>query len=132
MLPKMSSMKCRVEWTAWAEGRKARPDPQVAAQRAYSPPKAAAGRLYPLVQLCAAHGLPEPMPEYNFHLLRGWRFDYAFVAQKIAVEVEGGVWRRGGGAHSHPLNIERDMEKYNAAAVLGWRILRVQIGRAHV
>ncbi len=84
-----------------------------------------AGRLYPLVLLCEAHGLPAPQPEYNFSAARGWRFDYAFVDQKIAVEIEGGVWRRGGGAHSHPLGILRDIEKYNAAAVLGWRILRV-------
>lgn len=82
-------------------------------------------RLYPLVLLCEAHGLPLPRPEYNFSPTRGWRFDYAFIAQKIAVEVEGGIWRRGGGAHSHPQNIERDIEKYNAAAVLGWRVLRV-------
>jgi hypothetical protein len=94
--------------------------------REYQPEAIIAGRLYPLVLLCQAHGLPEPMPEYAFHPVRGWKFDYAHVDQKIATEVEGGIWRRGGGAHSHPLNILRDMEKYNAAAVLGWRIIRVQ------
>jgi len=88
-------------------------------------PQVPGTRLYPLVLLCEAHGLPLPQPEYNFSPTRGWRFDYAWIAQKIAVEVEGGIWRRGGGAHSHPQNIERDIEKYNAAAVLGWRVLRV-------
>lgn len=74
--------------------------------------------------LCVAAGLPRPHSEHQFHAVRRWQFDYAFPESKIAVEVEGGIWRNGGGAHSHPLNIERDIEKYNAAAMLGWRVLR--------
>jgi len=118
---------------AWVKKRLARHE-AAAAMIAYpgtlSKPKAAAltaamPTLYPLVLLCQAHGLPLPQPEYNFSPTRGWRFDYAWIDRKIAVEVEGGIWRRGGGAHSHPQNIERDIEKYNAAAVLGWRVLRV-------
>lgn len=82
-------------------------------------------KLYPLVGLCVGAGVPSPRPEFEFHPVRKWRFDYAWPDEKIAVEIEGGIWREGGGAHSHPLNIERDIDKYNAAAVLGWRILRV-------
>jgi hypothetical protein len=81
-------------------------------------------KLYPLVALCKDAGLQLPVPEYEFHPTRKWQFDYAFPLLKIAVEIEGGIWRQGGGAHSHPLNIERDIEKYNAAAILGWRVLR--------
>src|SRR4051812_46647081 len=39
--------------------------------------------------------VPLPVTEHRFHEARQWRFDYAFVAQKVAVEVEGGVWTRG-------------------------------------
>lgn len=74
--------------------------------------------------LCAAAGYPKPVAEYQFHPTRKWQLDFAWPDYKIAVEQEGGIWRKGGGAHSHPLNIERDIEKYNAAALLGWRILR--------
>jgi hypothetical protein len=81
--------------------------------------------IYQLVGMCRGAGLPEPTPEYTFHPTRGWKFDYAFPAERLAVEIEGGIWKKGGGAHSHPLNIERDIEKYNEAAILGWRILRV-------
>jgi len=105
--------------TQWLESDPKRP---IVAKQTV--PSHISGRLCPLVLLCQAHGLPEPRPEYNFSPTRGWRFDYAFVDRKIACEVEGGIWRRGGGAHSHPMGIERDIEKYNAAAVLGWRILR--------
>ena len=38
--------------------------------------------------------LPLPTAEYKFCKERRWRFDYAFVKQKIAVEQEGGVWSK--------------------------------------
>ncbi len=75
-------------------------------------------------KLCLAAGYPEPEAEYQFHPTRKWRFDYAWPEIKLALEIDGGLWRKGGGAHSHPSNIERDMAKSNAAALLGWRILR--------
>lgn len=68
--------------------------------------------------------IPLPVWQYKFDLQRKWRFDFAWPAERIAVEIEGGIWRRGGGAHSHPTNILRDIEKYNHAARLGWRIFR--------
>lgn len=72
--------------------------------------------------------LPAPVVEHMFHPTRLWRFDYAWPGHKIAVEQEGGIWRQGfgksGGAHTRPMNVIRDMEKYNAAGLLGWRIFR--------
>jgi very-short-patch-repair endonuclease len=70
--------------------------------------------------------LPEPVQELRFHPTRRWRFDYAWPEVMVAVEKEGGVWRRGGGAHSRPTNIARDIEKQTAAALLGWTVLRYQ------
>lgn len=54
---------------------------------------------------------------------RKWRFDYAIPEAKIAIEIEGGVWI--GGRHVRPRGFLNDMEKYNRAAVLGWRVIRV-------
>lgn len=76
-------------------------------------------------QLLMMCGISAPKPEYQFHQKRKWRFDYAWPDKKVALEVEGGIWRKGGGAHSHPSNIKRDIEKYNEATSLGWGILRV-------
>lgn len=78
-----------------------------------------------MVDLCRAAGLPVPVTEHQFHPGRRWRFDYAWPEHKLALEIEGGIWQRGGGGHSHPMHIERDIEKYSEAAILGWRILRV-------
>ena len=60
-------------------------------------------------------------PEFKFHPVRKWRFDFA-LAKGIAVEVEGGLWILG--RHNRGLGMEEDMAKYNEAALQGWRVLR--------
>jgi hypothetical protein len=40
----------------------------------------------------------------------------------VALEVEGGAW--SGGRHTRGAGFLGDMEKYNAAAILGWCVLR--------
>lgn len=66
--------------------------------------------------------LPRPEPEHQFAPPRRWRFDYAWPAQRVALEVEGGVWT--GGRHTRGSGFLKDMEKYNRAASLGWRVVR--------
>jgi hypothetical protein len=84
-------------------------------------------------------GLPEPEREYLFHETRKWRFDYAWIAEGIALEFEGGIWMQTtegrSKGHAHPKRFLKDCEKYNEAALYGWRVLRVtgemvQDGRA--
>jgi very-short-patch-repair endonuclease len=78
--------------------------------------------LDPFVLLCRAHGLPEPEREFWFARPRRWRFDYAFVDRRLAVEVEGGAFTRG--RHTRGAGFVADLVKYNAAAVAGWLVLR--------
>lgn len=70
----------------------------------------------------AFHGLPTPIPEYRFHPSRRWRFDFAWPERMIALEIEGGVWQSG--RHTRPSGFLGDIEKYNAAAAMGWRVFR--------
>ena len=65
-----------------------------------------------------------PLTEHRFHPTRKWRFDYAWEDHRVALEVEGGVWV--GGRHTSGAGFVKDMEKYNEAACLGWRIIRCQ------
>lgn len=65
-----------------------------------------------------------PLTEHRFHPTRKWRFDYAWEDHRVALEVEGGVWV--GGRHTSGAGFVKDMEKYNEAAAMGWRIIRCQ------
>lgn len=78
--------------------------------------------------------IPEPVREHRFHETRQWRFDFAWPAFKVALEVEGGTWMRPqaagwgaqrGGGHGQPIQFEEDCVKYGEAAVDGWLVLRV-------
>lgn len=60
--------------------------------------------------------------EYRFSGTRDWRFDFACPELMLAIEVEGGAYTHG--RHTRGTGFINDMEKYNAAAVLGWRLLR--------
>lgn len=64
----------------------------------------------------------ECVKEHKFHPTRKWRFDYAIIEHKIAIEVEGGVWTQG--RHTRPQGFLNDIEKYNTATIMGWRVLR--------
>lgn len=99
-------------------------------------------------QIVAA-GLPEPEREIRFHETRRWRLDIGDRTVKLAVEVEGQVWgrlvkchrcgaqvlkrtksgkmvrvREAGGRHTRGDGFSGDVEKYNEAVLLGWRVLK--------
>lgn len=63
--------------------------------------------------------------EYRFHQVRKFRFDFAIPEHRIAIEMDGGVWMKGGGRHNRPAGFLKDMEKFNLAATMGWRVVRV-------
>jgi hypothetical protein len=79
--------------------------------------------------------LPASEPEYRFaaeHVglgpglrgrlaaigLRDWRFDRAFVKEHVYVELQGGVYTVG--RHTRGAGYTSDLEKANAATLLGW------------
>lgn len=69
-----------------------------------------------------AAGLPQPHREYQFDSSRRFRADYCWPQHGIILEQEGGIWTRG--AHGRGTGISRDIEKYNLAATLGYRVVR--------
>ena len=70
-----------------------------------------------------AVGIPDPVREYKFDPKRRWRADFAWPELMLLVEVEGGHWT--GGRHTRGSGFDKDAEKYNEAALFGWRVLRV-------
>jgi hypothetical protein len=80
--------------------------------------------------------LPASEPEYRFaaaHVglgpglrgrlaamgLRDWRFDRAFLKERVYVELQGGVYTVG--RHTRGAGYTSDLEKANVATLLGWR-----------
>jgi len=90
-------------------------------RRALSGAKASALEVLFAQQLQLA-GLPAPEREFKFHSERKWRMDFAWPDISLAVEVEGGIWNYG--RHNRPQGFIADTEKYNAASVMGWTLLR--------
>ena len=64
----------------------------------------------------------EPIKEYKFHNKRKWRIDYAWPEQKLAIEVEGGIWINGG--HNRGKIYKDNVEKYNELVLYGYDLLR--------
>lgn len=78
-------------------------------------------------------GLPAPEEEHRFAPPRRWKFDFAWPKFMVALEIEGGTFQ--GGRHNRAEGFEKDCEKYNAAAIDGWLLIRatskmVKDGRA--
>jgi len=89
-----------------------------------------------VVSYWQALGVPLAVAEHAFCDGRRWRFDFAWPAQRVALEVQGGIWgtgprckacgQRRAGRHSRGSGLRKEYEKLNAAAALGWRVLFVE------
>lgn len=77
----------------------------------------------PLDKQCKFANLPVPEPEHRFAPPRRWRFDWCWPEFQLALEVDGGVFVQG--RHTRGAGVLKDHEKLNAAAIAGWRVLRV-------
>lgn len=67
-------------------------------------------------------GGPELVEEFRFHPVRMWRADFAHLASRTLIEIEGGA---AGGRHTRKAGFEGDMEKYLTAHLHGWEVVRV-------
>lgn len=65
--------------------------------------------------------------EHRFAAPRRWKFDFAFLELKLAIEVDGGAGT--GGRHTRFEGFAADCEKLNEAVILGWRVLRFTTGQ---
>lgn len=82
-----------------------------------------AKRLFGFHLATHAREVGQAQEEYPFSAGEGrqFRFDFALVHLGLGIEINGGIWTKG--AHGHPSDILRNMEKTNLAAALGWRVL---------
>ena len=69
-----------------------------------------------------ARSLSTPVAEVRVCPERRWRFDWAWIGKRVAVEVNGGIFARIRGRHSRGAGQLKDWEKLNHAQKLGWRV----------
>lgn len=67
-------------------------------------------------------GIDDFEREFRFHPVRKWEADFAWPDEMLIVECEGGTYSQG--RHTRGKGFEEDCVKYNAATLLGWRVLR--------
>ena len=73
-----------------------------------------------------AEGLAGFVEEHPFKGLSGkrrYRFDLAFVDEKVAIEVQGGVF--SGGRHTRGKGFSDERSKSAQAQILGWKYIEV-------
>lgn len=100
--------------------RKASPRPASAATRQANELSERFDRLWNL------YDGPRLETEYRFHPKRRWRADYCHVATKTIIELEGGIY--SGGRHTRGQGYRNDCEKYNAATLDNYAVIRLATG----
>jgi len=68
-------------------------------------------------------GVPDPIREYPFASPRRFRADFAWPAEKVMVEIQGGIYSKG--RHTRGGGFEADCEKRCLATYLGWRVFEL-------
>lgn len=66
--------------------------------------------------------IPDYVEELKFLHTRKFRFDWALPSIKVAIEYEGVISSKS--RHTTISGYSTDCEKYNLAAIEGWRVLR--------
>jgi very-short-patch-repair endonuclease len=61
--------------------------------------------------------------EFRFHDTRRWRADFAHLASRTLIEIEGGIYING--RHNRGAGFAADLEKYLEASLAGWRVIRL-------
>jgi very-short-patch-repair endonuclease len=64
--------------------------------------------------------------EFRFHPKRLWRIDFADPVEKLAIELQGGIFGKKSG-HNTGVGIRNDMEKSNELQRLGWRVFHFYV-----
>ena len=116
----ISCFNCKAPRPAHRDVGTAQDKPQPATTRPAKPSKASDG---PKASKAYVAKLCEKWErEHRFAPPRRFRFDWALPSHRVAVEWEGIF--AGKSRHTTLKGYSKDAEKYNAAAILGWIVLR--------
>lgn len=74
-------------------------------------------------ELVEEHAFAEKLAPGAVGAGRLWRFDFAHLPTKTAFEIDGGTFSRG--RHNQGSGSKKDYEKFLAAHLAGWRVVRL-------
>jgi|APGre2960657404_1045060.scaffolds.fasta_scaffold471998_1 very-short-patch-repair endonuclease len=77
------------------------------------------------VDWCKLENITGYEMQYRYEPSRKWRADFAFVDQKILIEINGSDHFRS------YTNIHNDYEKWNHAQMLGWKVFCFATGKLY-
>lgn len=77
-----------------------------------------------LVEQLLRIDLPDFVSDYRWHSTRQWKWDIAFIDQRIAIEVDG-ARQDGKGDHQTEQGMTNDCQKQCNGILWGWTVLRV-------
>ncbi len=126
MVAEVTRDQIRAEALATIAGMQAKPKPKRKRRKPSDPPPEESRLVAHFRMQLRAAGIAGYVTEHRFCPGRKWAFDLAWLPERLAVEVEGGVWT--GGRHTRGSGFVKDCEKYNTATMDGWRVLRVHTG----
>ena len=70
-------------------------------------------------------GGPELIPLYHYNPAHQRHIDRASVEARVAIEIDGGTWKEGGGGHNTGTGYRRSCIKGNELAALDWLLFRL-------
>jgi hypothetical protein len=70
-------------------------------------------------------GAPALVAEHHGIPGRKYRFDFAHLDSRVAIEIDGGLWRGRKGGHTSGSGAIRDREKDVRATLEGWTVFRL-------
>ena len=71
-----------------------------------------------ITRLCVDMNLKLPIAEYYFFKGRKWRFDFAWPAVKVAIEIDGGIL--SGGRHTSRIFAINGIHEYESREACGF------------
>ena len=76
-----------------------------------------------MMQQIKGSGLPMPVAEYQPISTRRWRIDLAWISDRVALELHGGIWNQG--EHVRGRGFVSNREKSNELQLRGWTVIEV-------
>lgn len=61
-----------------------------------------------------------PLPQFQFNKNRKYRFDFAWLSKKLALEIQG-----NGPGHTTIWGMTQDYDKQHDALILGWKVVYI-------